>query len=106
VRVLLDEQLPVDLAATLLGHSVASVVGLGWSGIKNGDLLQRMRREYDALIAMDQGSEFQQNIAVLPFGILLVMAPSNRMVHLQPLVPAILEALPRIHAGQLQRIGG
>jgi hypothetical protein len=28
------------------------------------------------------------------------------MVHLQPLVPAILEALPVVKPGQLHRIGG
>jgi hypothetical protein len=27
-----------------------------------------MRGEYDALLTMDQGIEFQQNIAALPFG--------------------------------------
>ena len=40
VRVLLDENLPVSLAAELVGHDVASVAGLGWRGIKNGELLR------------------------------------------------------------------
>jgi hypothetical protein len=106
VRVLLDEQLPFDLAAMLEGHSVTTVAGRGWAGVKNGDLLRRMRGDYDALLTMDRSIEFQQNIAALPFGILLVLALSNRMVHLLPLVPAILEALPTLKAGQLRRIGG
>jgi hypothetical protein len=106
VRVLLDEQLPLDLTAMLEGHAATTVVGRGWAGIKNGDLLRRMRGEYDALITMDQGIAFQQNLAALPFGVLLVLAPSNRMVHLQPLVPAILETLPGLKPGQLRRIGG
>src|SRR5215470_17161259 len=42
VRVLLDEQLPVDLAAALEGHSVDTVVYRGWTGITNGELLRRM----------------------------------------------------------------
>lgn len=106
VRVLLDEQLPIALAAMLEGHAAATVVGCGWAGVNNGDLLRRMRGEYDALLTMDQGIEFQQNIAALPFGVLLVLAPSNRMVHLQSLVPAILDALPGLRPGQLRRIGG
>ena len=106
VRVLLDEQLPLDLAAMLEGHPATTVVGRGWAGVTNGDLLRRMRGEYDALLTMDQGIEFQQNIAVLPFGVLLVLAPSTRMVHLQPLVPAILDALPGLKPGQLRRILG
>ena len=106
VRVLPDEQLPLDLAAMLEGHAAATVVGRGWAGAKNGDLHRRMHGEYDALLTMDQGIEFQQNIAALPFGVLLVLAPSNRMVHLQRLVPAILEALPGVRPGQLLRIAG
>jgi len=38
VRVLLDEQLPLDLAGALHGHTVDTVVGLGWAGITNGEL--------------------------------------------------------------------
>ena len=106
VRVLLDEQLPVDLAAALEGHSVDTVAGRGWTGITNGELLRRMGREYDVLVTMDRGIEFQQNLTSLNVGVLLIRAPSNRMAHLQPLVPAILGALPALKAGELHRIGG
>jgi hypothetical protein len=41
VRVLLDENLPHDLIAQLTGHDVITVQGLGWAGVKNGDLLGR-----------------------------------------------------------------
>jgi hypothetical protein len=65
-----------------------------------------MGTEYDALVTMDRGIEFQQNLAAASVGVLLVRAPSNRMIHLMPLVPAILEALPLLKPGQLHRIGG
>ena len=90
----------------LEGHAATTVAGRGWAGVKNGDLLQRMRGEYNALLTMDKGIEFLHNVAALPFGILLVLAPSNRMAHHQPLVPAILEALPRLRPGQLLPVGG
>ena len=105
MRVLLDEQLPVDLAAALEGHSVDTVVGRGWTGITNGELLRRMGAEYDALVTMDRGIEFQQNLATVSIGILLVRAPSNRMVHLLPLVPTMLQALSALRPSQLHRIG-
>jgi len=105
VRVLLDEQLPVDLAEVLSGHTVDTVVSRGWAGIKNGDLLQRMRGEYDALLTMDRGIEFQQNLSELPFGVLLLRAPSNRIVHLRPLVLTILDVLSKLSPGHLHRIG-
>lgn len=105
MRVLLDEQLPLDLAAALQGHSVDTVVGRGWTGLTNGELLRRMGTEYHVLVTMDRGIEFQQNLATVSVSILLLRAPSNRMVHLLPLVPAILEALPALKPAQLHRIG-
>ena len=105
MRVLLDEQLPIDLAPVLQGHQVDSVVHRGWAGLKNGPLLRRMGGEYDVLITMDRNLEFQQNIAALPFGVLLVRAASNRMAHLAPLVPSMLEVLPTVQPGQILRIG-
>jgi len=105
VRVLLDEQIPLDLAAVLQGHSIDTVVGRGWAGITNGELLRRMRGEYEALITMNRGIEFQQTLSGLPFGVLLVRAASNRIAHLQPLVPAILDALLVLQPGQIHRIG-
>ncbi len=105
MRILLDEQVPVALAAMLTGHHVDTVVGRGWAGVRDGDLLRRMRGDYDALVTMDRGIEFQQNVSVLPFGIVLLRAPSNRMAHLQPLVPAILAALAQLQPGQVRRVG-
>lgn len=101
MRVLLDEQLPADLAAELRGHTVDTVAGRGWAGIKNGELLRRMRGQYDVLVTMDRSIEFQHHIPILPFGIVLVRAPSNRMQDLRPLVPSILVIKP----GLIQRVG-
>ena len=105
MRTLLDEQLPIELAGWLSGHQVDTVTGRGWSGLKNGALLRRMRGEYDAMITMDRGIQHQQNVSALPFGVLLIRARSNRMPDLVPLVPAILEALARLQPGQLLTVG-
>jgi hypothetical protein len=54
---------------------------------------------------MDQSIEFQQNISALPFGILLIRAPSNRMADLQGLVPAIVDGLSTIEPGEVRHLG-
>ena len=82
-----------------------TVSGSGWSGIKNGELLRRMSGQYDVLVTMDRGIEFQQRISTLPFGIVLVRAPSNRMQDLTPLVPSILSALDAVKPGRIRRVG-
>ena len=95
----------MDLAAELVGHNVESVVGLGWAGIANGKLLGRASGRYDAFVTMDRNIEHQQNISRLPFTVLVLRAPSNRLVHLRPLVPAILDALAALVPGQLRHVG-
>ena len=54
---------------------------------------------------MDRSIEFQQRISTLPFGIVIVRAPSNRMQDLRPLVPSILAALDAVKPGLVQRVG-
>ena len=44
-------------------------------------------------------------ISALPLGVLLIRAPSNRMFHLQPLVPDILRELQQLAPGKLRRVG-
>jgi hypothetical protein len=104
VRVLLDEQIPIDLAGHLPGHAVSTVRGRGWAGVTNGELLFRMAGQIDAFVTMDRRLEEQHDLSVLAFGTVIVRAPSNRMQHLVPLVPAILAALGDLGRGDVRRI--
>ena len=106
MHVLLDENLPVGLAAELPGHSVETVVGLGWSGIKNGELLRRAADRFEALVTMDSNLEFQQPLAEQPFGVVVVRAASNRMQDLLPLIPDVLAALNSLAPGEVRTAGG
>ncbi|MGH8560136.1 MAG: DUF5615 family PIN-like protein [Methylococcales bacterium] len=105
MRILLDENIPVDFAAELPGHNINTVVGLGWSGVLNGELLKRARGRCEVFVTLDRNIEFQQNIPALPFAVIVVRAISNRMTHLRPLAPAVLEAVKIAKPGQLQRVG-
>lgn len=105
MRVLLDENLPVELATALTGHRVDTVSGLGWEGVTNGELLSRMAGRFDALLTMDTNLEFQQPLTKQRFGTVLIQAVSNRMVHLSPLVPSILGALDTLKPGAIRRVG-
>ena len=104
MRVLLDENVPVDLAGLLSGHDAQTVRGPGWDGIKNGGLLRRMQGTFDVLLTMDRNLPHQQNLVIQPFGVVLIEAPSNRMIHLLPLVSEILAALNGIGRGELRRV--
>lgn len=106
MRVLLDENVPFDLAGELSGHDTITVQGLGWSGLSNGELLQRAAGTCDAFLTMDANLEYQQRLPALPFGVVIVRARSNRMVDLKPFIPAIREALMGLKPGEVRRVGG
>lgn len=105
MRVLLDENLPHDLAALLVGHHVETVAGRGWAGIQNGELLALADAHFEALLTMDRRLPEQQDIPRLSFGVLLVQAPSNRMRDLRVLVPGILNVLPLLKPGSVLSVG-
>ena len=105
MRVLLDENLPHDLAQALAEHEVVTVQGLGWSGLKNGELLRRADGHIDAFITMDSNLQFQQRLAGLPFGVIVIHARSNRMADLLPVIRLLLAALVELVPGTVRHVG-
>ena len=105
MRLLLDENFPVDFAVQLTGHEVLTVHSLGWEGTVNGELLRRAKGNCDVFVTLDQNIEVQQNIKILTFGIVVVRAFSNRLVHLTPHVAAILEAAGKVQPGTVETAG-
>ena len=104
MRILLDEDLPRRLGSLLVGHECLTVQRAGWSGIKNGKLLALAGTKFDVFLTMDGGLEFQQNLFTLPIAVLIAEALSNRMEHLEPLVPEILRELNHLPARTLRRV--
>ena len=106
MRVLLDECIPRRLKADLPDHEVRTAQEEGWSGMKNGALLQVAAHKFDVSLTVDRNISFQQNLLGLKIGILAMMAPSNRLVDLRPLMTQVRQALPKVRAGQVLRVGG
>ena len=106
MRVFIDECLPRALKRQLIEHECRTVQEMGWSGKKNGLLLLLAVPEFDGLLTMDQGIEYQQNFSKLNIATLALSAKSNQIEDLAPIVPAALTALKAIQPGQLIKIGG
>jgi hypothetical protein len=105
VRALLDENVPHDLKATLVGHDIVTVQGLGWSGTLNGELLKRASGTIEALVTLDRKLEHQHDSSALPFGVVILRARSSKMQDLAPLVQGLLDALPSLQPGQVVQVG-
>jgi predicted nuclease of predicted toxin-antitoxin system len=105
MRVLLDEQLPRQLAAEISRHDVSTVQQCGWAGFKNGELLRAAADAgFEVLVTADRNLQFQQNLSKSRIGIILLVAASNELEDLRPLVPSLLAAIPKSRSGELQRI--
>ena len=104
MRILLDESLPHELQTELTGHEVRAVSGVGWSGLKNGELLARSAREFDVFLTADQNLQYQQNLDKLPISVVVLAAKSNRIRDLRPLIPQLLRSLASLPARTLVRI--
>jgi predicted nuclease of predicted toxin-antitoxin system len=105
VRVLLDENVPVDLAAELPGHEVLTTAGLGWAGLKNGELLARARGRCEVFLTFDSNLEHQQQLSGLTFGVVVVRPRSSRMRDVLPLVTEIRQALAAVRPGEVRHVG-
>ena len=104
MRVLLDECVPRALRRELRGHDVKTVAEAGWAGLKNGELLRLAAKQFDLLLTVDSGLEYQQNFAGLLLAVIVVHAPSNDIVALRPLMPAVLAAIAKAKPGTVTHI--
>ena len=105
MRILLDEQLPRQLARYLVSHDVRTVQQEAWAGLKNGELLTRAEAAgFSVFLTGDQNLEFQQNISKRGLGVVVLRAVSNALEDLLPLVPAVLSAIETVQPGQVVRV--
>lgn len=105
MRILLDEQLPCQLAPYFVGHDVRTTQEQGWAGLKNGALLKEaLAAGFQVLITGDGNLEFQQNLKASALFVVVLVAPTNKIEDLLPRVPGALEAIARARPGDIERI--
>ncbi|MDJ1169699.1 MULTISPECIES: DUF5615 family PIN-like protein [Roseofilum] len=100
MRILLDECIDRKLAREFVNHEIITVPQMGWSGIKNGQLLSLAEIEFDVFLTVDRNLPFQQNLPQFDIAVIVLQATSNRLVDLQPLVPSVLAVLEQATKGQ------
>jgi hypothetical protein len=66
----------------------------GGHGLKNGDLLARAEREFDAFITVDRNLPSEQDLSRFSIAVIVLRAPSNRVADLRGLLSQLLAALP------------
>lgn len=78
---------------------------MGWSTIKNGDLLALAAKDFDVFVIADRNLSFQQNLPAFDIAVIVLRAKSNRLADLQPLVPHLLAAVSTAKRGVATFVG-
>jgi hypothetical protein len=104
MRVLLDECLPKKLKRDVQADVVKTVPEMGWAGTKNGALLHLVEREFDVFLTNDQNLEHQQNLKRFDLAVVVLVALTNDIEDLRPLMPAAHEAIRTIGSREIKYI--
>ncbi|MGF1519253.1 MAG: DUF5615 family PIN-like protein [Nodosilinea sp.] len=106
MRILLDECAPRPLKRELADYDVSTVVEMGWSGRKNGELLTLMHQSgFTILLTTDQNLRYQQNLRQAGVAVVVLVALSNRLPDLLPLMPDVCQVLTSISPGDVIEVG-
>jgi hypothetical protein len=105
VKVLVDECVDWRLSRDIVGHDVKTARQMGWSTIRNGELLGPATKEFDVFVTVDRNLSFQQNLPAFAIAVIVLRARSNRLSDLRPLVPELLASIPAAKPGTVTYVG-
>ena len=79
---------------------------MGWSGKKNGELLQLMKQQsFSILLTTDQNLRYQQNLEQAGVAVIVLIASKNRLPDLIPLIPEARKVINAIVPGKVIEVG-
>ena len=79
---------------------------MGWASKKNGQLLALAQVDFDVFLTSDRNLSHQQNLSTFDIAVVVLVAPSNRIDDLRPLVPRILDVLDHPEPGRAILVQG
>ena len=101
MKVLIDECVDWRLSRDIIGHDVKTARQMGWSTVRNGELLALAANQFDIFLTVDRNLSFQQNVPAFAIAVIVICAKSNRLSDLRPLVPELLASIPRAQPGKV-----
>jgi hypothetical protein len=102
LKILLDESVPRLVKRNLSSWPITTVQELGWSAIKNGELLARAQEhQFTTLITADRNLRYQQPA---PRELAILVLPTNRASVIRILLPEIEAALRDLRPGDLREL--
>ena len=100
MRILIDECVDPRIKPLFGDHTVTTVHEQSWDSLEDGPLLMLAQKEFDVLVTIDGGLEYQQNLARFQIGVVVVHVPKNQLVHYRAIQKELLTAIEKIRPGQ------
>ncbi len=105
MKILLDECIDWRLSREIVGHEVRTARQMGWSTVRNGELLSLAAQEFDAFVTVDRNLSFQQNLPAFSIAVIVLCAKTNRLSDLRRLVPELLASVSIARPGAVTYVG-
>ncbi len=80
MKILVDESLPHYVRQILQSYDAYTVQYMGWSGIKNGELLNLAEGQFDVFLTADKNLQYQQNFAGRAISLIIFPSPKLSVV--------------------------
>ena len=100
MRILIDECVDPRVTQFFGDHTVATVHERGWDTLEDGHLLTSAEKEFDVFLTIDGSLEFQQNLAKLQIGVIVVHVPKNQLIHYKAIQDELLAAIEKVRPGE------
>jgi hypothetical protein len=77
LKILFDQGRPAPLRHSLAGHMVQTSYEMGWSTLKNGELIRLAEAEgFEVFVTTDTNLKYQQNLSGRKIAILVLLSTS------------------------------
>ena len=102
MKILIDENLPVNLRAELLDYEVFTVRFMNWNGVKNGALLKlAIENGFEVFLTSDKNLQFEQNYTKIEIAIVVLNVTLLKWSFIEALLPKLKLILPKVEKGNL-----
>ena len=101
-RVILDENLPVDLRLHLEEFCVVTVAYQGWSGLQNGELIRLIDGQFEVFITGDKKLRYQQNLANR--AVAIIELPNTRLAEIEGYLEDLRVAIREAQSGSYTQL--
>ncbi len=105
MRIILDECVNPRVRRLLeADHSVFTALELGWRGLPDHVVMERLQGRCDAFLTIERGFEHEHNLSSLRFGIVIVHVPRNRIAYYESLREKISQAASSVRPGEVLHV--